>query len=160
MNLYEINAEILKLMESVDENGEMPMSVFSALSDLAVVESEKLESLGLIIKNLAAESDAIKREIDTFTDRKKTLDNKINGIKEYVTGYLLGWEKRKFETARVVLSIRPSVAVVLDDEKLIPEKYLIPQEPKISKTLIKEDLVLGVTVPGAVLEHRNNLQVR
>ena len=159
MNLYEIKAEIESIMSQVNEDGELPEGSFERLAELGISEAEKIENLGLLIKNLTAESEAIKAEADSLTKRRKSVENRVESIKTYLTDYLLA-TGQKVKTPRLVLSLRPSVAVVVEDEQLVPSKYFIPQNPKISKTAIKEAIESGTSVPGAYVETRQNLQVK
>jgi hypothetical protein len=39
-------------------------------------------------------------------------------------------------------------------------KYLIPQEPKIDKRTLIEDLKAGIEVPGAILKQEKSLRIR
>ena len=62
MTLYEINAELLALLEQVDEEtGELTCGL-DQLEALSIARDEKLEGLALYCKNLSAEADAIRLE--------------------------------------------------------------------------------------------------
>lgn len=160
MKLYEINQEIERIMSLATDTGELPDDAYEQIMALSVEEGEKLESVGLWVKNTQAESYAIKAEIDNLSQRRKALENRLESTKTFIGNYLEVTNRRKIETPRVIMSLRASQAVVLDDEKAIPEMYLIPQEPKISKQDIKRDLSAGLLVAGARLETRQNVQVK
>lgn len=159
MNLYQIREEIETIMNQADENGELPEGAFAQLADLGMAEADKVENLGLMIKNMSAEADAIKIEADNLTKRRGTVENRVESIKTYLTDYLLTYGQ-KFRTPRLALSLRPSVGVVVEDEQLIPSKYFVAQDPKVSKSAIKEAIESGTSVPGARVETRQNLQVK
>jgi hypothetical protein len=159
MNLYEIQNEIQYLMNLVDDNGELPEEVFDQLEKLDIAETVKIENIGLLIKNLTAESVALKTESDALDKRRKTAENSIESLKAYLVGYLTTSGCPKLSTARVVLSIRPSVGVVVDDESQLPGNYF-KYKKELSKSTIKADIEAGIAVPGARLETRQNLQVK
>lgn len=159
MNLYDIQSEIQALLNSVDENGELPEDVFTQLEALDIAETVKIENIGLLIKNLNAEATAIKAEAKALDKRAASLDNNVESLKSYLVGYLTTSGCPKLSTPRVVLSIRPSTAVIVDDESLLADNYF-KYKREVSKSTIKDDMMNGVDVPGARLETRQNLQVK
>ena len=73
-----------------------------------------------------------------------------------------GTTKSKGDLFTVSLQNNPE-SVVLDEQYLenIPSKYLIPQEPKVDKALLKEDLKAGVILDGvAHLEQTKGIRIR
>jgi len=159
MSLYDINSEINALLDMVDDDGVLSDEILSNIDNLKMAESDKIENIGLAIKNMTAEAEAIRVETDNLLKRRRTLENRRESLKAYLLMYLESAHIPKLSTARVVLSIRPSKAVVIHDESLIPGNYFkIKRE--VSRETIKDDLLNGVDVPGASYETRQNLQVR
>ena len=154
--LYELNTAILNFEWDIDpETGEIMNA-----ADLDAIELErdvKLEQFGLWIKDLNAEAEMIKKEMDTLAARKKAATNKAERVKQYL-GWVLNGEK--FKTAKVAMSWRKSTAVEITDAARIPKQYLIEQEPKIAKAAIMVDLRAGQEVEGAELVERNNLMIK
>lgn len=151
--LYQIDAAILAC---IDEDGEIfDIEAFDALN-LAL--EDKIDHTACHIKNLKAEIEAIKAERDKLTKRIAAKENLIAGsVKalEYVTG------AGKFESARCSVSWRPSECVNVLDESLIPLAYMKEKrmyEPV--KSLIKAAIKAGRNVPGAEIEHKNNIQIK
>ena len=105
MNLYEIKQEFEKAIEEcVDmETGEIINP--ARLDELNMVLTDKRENVALYIKNLSAEVKAIDEEAKNLTNRKRVLNNKVEGLKKYLADNLEG---HKFETAKVVVSFRKS----------------------------------------------------
>lgn len=101
MNLYEIKQEFEKAIEEcVDmETGEIINP--TRLDELNMVLTDKRENVALYIKNLSAEAKAIDEEAKNLTNRKRVLNNKVEGLKKYLADNLEG---HKFETAKVVRS--------------------------------------------------------
>lgn len=97
MKLYEIDAKIMECID--DETGEILDS--EQLEQLEMERDAKIESVGLWIKNLAAEADAIKTEKNNLAAREKIARNKIDRLKEYLA-YALDGEK--FKTSRLSVS--------------------------------------------------------
>jgi hypothetical protein len=86
MTLYEIDQ---KLMELVDpETGEL--LDYEAFAAFQMEREEKIENMGLWVKELSAESAAIKQEIDNLTKRKTAADKKAESLKRYLSLILNG----------------------------------------------------------------------
>lgn len=152
MNLYDIDA---KIMECVDiETGEIINE--DALDALTMERDAKVENIALWIKNLKAEAEALKAEKDAFAKRQKTAENKMNSLKQYLSGYLDG---TKFETAKCKVSFRKSEYVYVSEEADIPDEYLKFKEPDVDKTKLKAALKAGTTVSGCCIETRQNIQI-
>lgn len=169
MNLYEIDSKIRELLENgfneecIDlETGEILEDKAEALlAQYEVDRSVKIENTALYIKNLNAEAEAIKAEENALAARRKAKEKKANYLKVYLTNTLIGAEESKFESAKVALSFRKSTSVVITDENALTDDYKKRVEKwDADKAKIKADLQNGVAVPGAVLETKQNLQIK
>ena len=160
MNLYEIKSEIDILLNQTDENGEITEEAIAGLMAMQITESDKLENTACYIKNLNAEITALKNEQDALYIRRIQKQHKVDRLKTYLSEYMQATGKTKFEAARAVLSFRESKSLSIIDEKLIPKKYYIPMDPIIDNATIKEILKSGGEVKGAMLEIRQNLQIK
>lgn len=131
--------EILK-DEKIDEN---------LFDEAVMLYEEKLEGILLAIKSLDAEIGAIKDEEIALKERRQHKQNRRDRLFEFAQ-YKLGGEK--FETAKVATSYRRSKNVVdIVDKKAIPDEYKVPSGWRENKTAIKEALLAGKEVAGAVL---------
>ena len=160
MTLYEIEQAILDCLDL--ETGEV-LDV-KKLNALQMERTEKLEGVVLWVKNLLADVEAYEKEIATFVARKKTAENKIESLKNYLA-YALNGEK--FSTTKCAVSYRKSQIADIKDEAAFktwaianhPDMLTI-QEPKINKTEVKRCLKDGESIPGAALVERSNLQIK
>ena len=167
MRLYDINETIEQLLSQVDDDGELPESVFEKIAELQIGETEKIESISCFIKDLRAESAEIAEEAKRLQARKKAKESKQERLEAYLSGYLQSTGKSKFETSRVVLSFRKSEAVdVLDEDAVIKfadqhiDMGLIKTKAEVVKTAIKAAIKSGIDVPGAAIIERQSLQVK
>ena len=158
LSLYQINQQILSLM-TPDENGEISEDAFEQISALQLAADEKLESIGCLLKDWQAEADAIKAEADRLTERRRVIEARADRLKRYAADMMLGIGKRKIETPRCVLALRPSKAVEVLDEAKIPDAYFAIKRT-VQKAEIAKALKAGAEVPGAVMVERENLTVR
>lgn len=159
MNLYEINNAIRRILsENVDENGEITEQGLEALSALEMAKTEKIESVALWIKDLTAENEAMKAEIETFRARLKTNESKIDTLKAWLTTATDG---TKFSTSRCQITFRSSTAVEILDIDKIPEGFTrIKTEISPDKVKIKAVLQSGGDVAGATLKSNRNLIIK
>lgn len=157
MNLYEIKQEFEKAIEEcVDmETGEIINP--TRLDELNMVLTDKRENVALYIKNLSAEAKAIDEEAKNLTNRKRVLNNKVEGLKKYLADNLEG---HKFETAKVVVSFRKSEQLEINSIEHIPTEYLISQEPKIDKVALKKSIKQGAVINGVQIIIKQNIQIK
>ena len=157
MTIYEIDQALLSLIDP--DTGEI--GDYGMFCELQMAKESKIENLALLIKNSRAEADAIKAEKDNLADREKSLRNKIERLRNYLSEILQG---EKFSSPKVAISYRKSTAVEIADESEFistgPKDFLIPQPPKIDKKAISESLKSGKEIPGASLVERDNIQIK
>ena len=159
--LYEIDQEILDCVDA--ESGEI-LDV-EKLDALQMEREEKLEGVALWIKDMKAEAEAIKAEADKLTARKKALDTKIDGLKNWLTMALDGG---KLKTARCnVYQTHSQRLAVADEAGLIsflktledPGRFVRYTE-ELRKDEIKKALKEGYEIPGACLEETESVVIK
>ena len=160
MTLWEINNAIMACVDA--ETGEIVD--FDQLDQLTMAREEKLENIALYIKALDAEAAAIREEEKSLASRRKVKENKAVRLREYLSDALAG---ESFETAKVALSFRSSQAVKVTDSVALLDwlQYnyddcLTYKAPAVRLDAVKMLIKRGVEVPGAVIETRNNLQMK
>lgn len=156
MNLFEIDRRI---MDCVDvETGEI-IDV-EMLDNLKIEREQKIENIACWIKNLQSDAEALKVQKQSFSDRQKVAENKVESLKKYLNDYLAG---QKFSTDKVEISFRKSESVQIKDINAIAEfdsSYLRYKNPEPDKNFIKKALKKGIVIPGVELVHMNNIQIK
>ena len=157
MTLYEINNEILKVIEdNTDaETGEI-IGGEEALNELQMAYEEKVENIGLYIKNLLSDAEAIKAEKMALAKRQAAAESKAKWLKDYL-GYFLNGST--FSTPRVAISYRKSEQVKCDDLFSVPDEFLKYKDPELDKVKIKAAIKAGEQT-GCYLETVNNIQIK
>lgn len=172
-NLYEISDKLDVLInEAFDiETGELyetQEELDKAIDECGLDLDTKIENIGCFIKNLEADIDMLKKEEDNLKKRRKSAENKIEGLKKYLNGYLTAVypidadrAKWKFKTPKVVLGYRKSSSVEVPDiEKLDKNFIKVKTEVSADKTAIKNAIKDGQEVKGAFIKENINLNVR
>lgn len=162
MRLYELSQAMQTVIDGGyvfdEETGEVIFDETN-LDQLEMELNEKIEGCGLYIKNLQAESDAIKAEMNNLKARKDRIDKQVESMKNYVLKYMgtLG----KLSTPRLSLSTRKSTKVeVTDAQKLPDDLKSTVTEIKPDKNAIKARLNSGEKVNGATLVKSTNLVIK
>lgn len=158
MKLYELTTNYVSLMEMAEE-----MDATTLQDTLESIEEEihdKAENIAKLIKNINADVDALKSEEKRLADRRKSLENKVTHLKEYLQNQLevAGLDKVKRPTLTVSIQNNPPSVKVID-EKLLSD-YMIPVEPKLDKKAILTALKEGMEVSGAELVQGRSVRIR
>lgn len=170
MNLYQINAEIQQLENACEdgllidaETGEL-LTFADALEQLHMAREKKIENVALWIKNLTADTVAIKAEEESLAKRRGAEEAKIDRLKDYLLSALMRDDGtiEKFHTARCAISIRKNpVRVAISDEAAIPNEFFTETVlRKADKAQLKEVLARGIEVPGARLEQTRSVTIK
>ena len=160
--LYEIDQAILDCVDL--ETGEILDQ--AKLDALQMERERKLEGVALWVKDLKAEAAAVKEEADKLKAREKSLNNKMDGLKNWLS-YALGGEKLKTARCNVYYTHNQRLAVE-DEGKLIgflktlnePEQFLKFSEPELRKDEIKKAIKDGYEIPGASLEQTESVVIK
>lgn len=121
---------------------------------------EKLKAYACIIRQLELDVDSFKEEEERLHKRRKTIEGKIQWMEKRVLDYM----QASGESAKKVGSFRIRVtsgkAAQIVNEELLNRAYFIPQPPKLDKAAVREDLLAGKEVPGAVLSESQGVTIR
>lgn len=164
MKLYEITQELEEFQAAV-ENGDIPPeAIADTMAGLNYVFEEKAENIACLIKNLAAEADAIKAEAAVLTERAQKKLKSVDFYKKYLTESFGAVGKDKYESARCAISFRKSEKVIITDETTFAQKFpdLCTTKTTVTpdKTQIKKLIKGGIEVAGAHLEESQNIQIK
>lgn len=163
MKLFEINAEIEKaLLECIDpETGEI--TDLDKLQQLELELQDKVKNIGLYIINLRADIKALKEQEDKFKARRKTLENKVESLSQYLESNIDG---KQYKFDEFVISHRKSNSIEITDKTAFelyamehPE-YLLETEIKPDKASIKLAIANGESIPGCELVTKQNMQIK
>lgn len=162
-SLYEIDWRLWDVIQRGysldDETGEFWDD--SAFEALEMDRNAKLEGCALFVKNLESDVEAIRAEEKRLAERRRVMENKAERMRDYVACSMVTFGDRKFETARVSLSLRKSEAVAVLDAAALPREFVAVKTTEApDKAAIKKALKAGQDVPGAQLETRQTLQVK
>lgn len=158
--LYEISNEYERAIDALldEETGDV-----LKIDELKDIFDNKCINVAKYIKNLEAEQEGIVIAKNSMTMREKKLSAKIDSLSTYLkfnmerTGLL-----DPIKCPEFIIKLRNNPpSLVIDDENLIPDLYIITKEVKtFDKIAIKKDIQDGFEVEGARIEQKKTLVIK
>ena len=158
--LYELSTGY-KNIEYLLENGEDNEELEAVLNSLGEEIEDKAENIAKLIKNYEADIEAFKAEEKRIAERRRTLENDVKRLKEYLFNNMKLTGKTKFKKGTFSFNIAKNPASVeIVNQDIIPMDYRELVEV-INKKDILQDLKNGKDVQGAILRDDNeSLRIR
>lgn len=162
MNLYDIADNYRELLEKIEDDKIPSEAIGDTIEAIEGEFSNKVDNIACMIKEMTYKAEALKQESAILTERKNTILNKIEALKDYLRLSLTKAGKTKIENKRSEVRVgKPSESVKITDIELLkdkkdvwkPYKYI---EGNIDKIKLKDMLVNGEKVEGAKLEEGKN----
>ena len=160
--LYELAQGYRDLISLVDD--ESPdTDILHALTTIEGAIEVKAVSIANVIKVIELEADVIKAEEKRLSLRRRSRENAVTGMKQYLQGVMeqLGIDKIKTPTRSVSVQNCPPVLYISNPD-IVPQKYLtlVPARYEVRNADIKEDLKAGIEIPGAELTVSRSLRIK
>lgn len=154
--LYELTELYTNLLD-LDLEDEQ---VQEALEDIDEKIEVKADNIAKLIKGLEGQKDICKAEEERIYKRRKSIENRIENLKEYLKTTMIATDKRKFKTDLFSFNIQKNRASIkiLDEEK-VPEEY-VEYDRKVLKDKLKKAIAEGLEVDYAELTQTESLRVR
>ena len=162
MKLYEVNAEIMRLMDAIEfdpETGEVLCDtdeLYAQIHSLKLERQSILEYLAKLVINLRAEAAAVKAEEQRLKARRERLDRKEERLMQVLDRECAG---EKTDLGVATFSYRKTSRVeVADSAKAVrwlkrhkyTDCFRVPV-PEVAKAEVKRLLNAGTKVPGCSL---------
>lgn len=162
-SLYELTADWLTLYNMIDDPEDWDEDTL--IDTLEGIDGEieiKAEGYAKVIKNLAAEAEALKAEEERLYKRRKVKENAISRMKASLQASMEATGKTKFKTELFSFNIQANApALVLDvmEPTDVPKAYR-KVTVDFDKTAIKDALKEGKKLKFAHLEQGSSLRIR
>lgn len=159
MNIYEISSDMLKLQEML-ENDPESQYVKDTLEALAGELKLKCGAYCRVIKNMEANLEGYKNEIDRLTKRKKTLENSIQRLKDALLQSMQATGINKIEDDVFTVAVRnnaPKLPSNLDINQ-VPIDFIIERQYDVDKRGLLQAIKNG-EVEGIALEQTKSLRI-
>ena len=160
MTIYELRDALIEL-ENEAEHGDLdPQILRDTFEGLDGAIEDKAEAWAKMMQTLEGYEKALELEEKRLSERRNTMKKNRERMKEQLSNVLQSVGKTKFKTALFNFYFKRSTSTWVDETADLPEWALVPQKPKISKTVIKEHLQNGEEYEWARLEENYSLQIK
>lgn len=163
MKLYQISEQHKDLLKLADESEDMAQAVADTMEGIEASFNDKAISLIHVINNMQSDVSVLDTEIKRLTDRKKTIANQQESMREYLRINMeeTGVSKISCPLFTITLAAGRDIVQIQDADK-IPTDYL---NIKTSATPIKADIAKalksGEIVDGAILvKSKSSLRIK
>lgn len=164
MNLFEISNDYQFLLSnSFDpETGEVNEEMLSELDTTLVKVEDKSIAVASYIKNLDAEKKAIEEVKKSMGERERKLELRVEWLTNYLKSNMERCGINEIKSPYFDIKIKKCpVSVDIFDENNVPEDYKKHKQViSIDKTKIREELQMGVVIPGATLKQNTRLAIK
>lgn len=156
--LFEMAPEV-KFLYDLLSNEEIDAKTFEDTFE-GTGADQKLEGYVYVQKQLEADLEMFKKEKDRLKRRMLTINNNIEKMKKNVLEFMQFTGISSVDAGTFKVRIGRSEKVVVNNVDDLPERFLMPQRPKINIAEIRKELKSGQTVSGATLEENKFLVIR
>lgn len=148
---------------------EMLSAWFDTLTGIEGEFNAKAENIGVYIKQLKAEKEAIDAEIKSLRKRSAAKERQLDSLKDYLISCMDAMKLAKIDEPRAKISIRNNAesAQIPNEDAFIDwaqthdrDDLLAYHKPDISKTAIKNAIKSGDDIPGVTLGRSRSVMVR
>lgn len=159
MKLYEISEQLRQLSEMDEIPPEQLQDTLDMISDDFRV---KAENVAIVIREIEAQSAALKAESDRMTERKKSLDSKAESLKDYLRFNMeaTGIVKVSGKLLSISLGAPSEIVVVPEDALDLPDDFQ-NHSVTANKAMIKSALKAGQEIKGcAIMNGKAKLTIK
>lgn len=141
-SLYELTEQYQAVMDMLCDEEVDEQTVFDTLEGIEGEFEDKADNYAKIIRMLKGNAEIIQGEEARLYARRKTMENRIQRMKEMLQANMEFIGKTKFKTALFSFSVAKNGGKqpleITDNLEEIPGKYLIPQPPVPDKEKIRQ----------------------
>lgn len=160
MKLYELTSNFNQLQQMVEDGADQEV-IHNTLQVIDEAIEDKVQGAALLIRNIEAQAEAIKVEEKRLADRRKSFENNVKNIKDYLYEQMVAVDKRRVKGALVTVGIQKNPASLeIAADVVIPPEYMIPQEPKVDKKALLAAVKDGMKWDGITLKQGENVRIR
>lgn len=134
MTLYNLTGQYLELLEMAQDETMDQKMIKDTMEGIEGEYEAKAEGYAMVLANLAANDEALKKEMDKMGEKRKIIKNNMDRIRKNLKESMIATGKRKFSTSLFSFRVQntaPSLNIL--DETKIPEEFWRPQDPVLDK---------------------------
>jgi hypothetical protein len=160
MNLYTLAINYKQVQEMIEDGADYEV-VKDTLQSIEESIQDKSQNIALLIKNINADTEAIKVEEKRLSERRKALENKSTRLKDYLKEQMefCGVDRIKSTIVSIGIQKNPPVLNIQDGAD-IPEEYYRQRDPEIDKRKLMQDIKEGFEFDGVTITQTTGVRIR
>ncbi|MEX0417829.1 siphovirus Gp157 family protein [Bacillus sp. C30] len=160
MKLYDLTNNYRELQMMI-EDGVDPSALEDTLQAIEESIQDKAQNIALLIKNLEADTEAIKLEEKRLSDRRRVIENNCKNLRDYLYQQMTLLEVKRIKGTIVTVGIQKNPASLdIAEDAVVPPEYMVPQPAKIDKKSLLAAVKEGMKWDGITLTQGENVRIR
>jgi hypothetical protein len=164
MKLYELSdayTSALELFSDPEESFNDDL-IADTLESIELDFDDKVIQAACVIKTMQAEAEAIRAAIAPMLARQKALENRVDGVKDYLLHNMKKVGKKQVKSPWLTVKLQASPkALNIFDESKIPDNFKHEVVTVITdKALIKSLIIAGSHVEGCEVVQGSHLRIK
>lgn len=162
--LYELTEEWEAVADMLYDGETDEQVILDTLESIEGEIEDKADNYAKLIRTIKADAEVLKEEEERLRNRRISLENRVQRLKDTLQANLEFIGKTKFKTALFSFSVSKNggkqpleITDNLDD---IPGKFLIPQPPVVDKDKVRELLKEKEVEWAALKPYGTHLNIR
>lgn len=164
ISLYELSAEYQQIANKLMASELDEVTIKDTLESIGGDLEAKAVNVAMFIRNLEAGADQIKIAENAMADRRKSIENKAEAMRDYLFNNMKACNITKIECPYFALTIKKNPSkLIIDDAGQIPgELYIYPEAPAPypDNAAIKALLKAGTEVAGTHLQQDERVEIK
>lgn len=159
--IYELTDDYRRLLELLEDPDMDPEVLRDTMEGLDGEFELKAENYAKVMTEASAMAAGARAEGERLINRAKSLEENVKRMRATLQGAMELTGKTKFKTDLFSFFVRKNPpALRIDNPAAVPDRFLIPQEPKIDSGAIKQAIKDGDQFDWCHLEQGQSLQIR
>lgn len=159
--LYDITNDFVKVQEMIESGEYDEAALKDTLESLEFDLEEKAENYAKIMKNLKSDIAGLKLEEGRLKNKRKTLENTVEYLKNNLKYAMIVSNHLKFKTQLFSFSVGKGIpSLDIKTEENIPSEFYKEQEPKLDREALLDYIKSGAKIEGVEIERTPTLTIK
>jgi uncharacterized secreted protein with C-terminal beta-propeller domain len=161
ITLYELAAQYQHDLEYIQNSDLDEQQALELLETMQGAIQDKAKNVAMVIRNMETTAEAIKAAEDEMASRRKSIERKMEWMKNYLLQNMERTGITKIESPYFVISLRDNPeSLIVESDAEVPDEYWKVPAPILDKAGLKKDIQLGLIVPGCRLERKKSIRIK
>lgn len=161
ITLYELAAQYQRDLEYIQNSDIDEQQAAQLLDAMQGAIQDKANNIAMVIRNMETTTEAIASAEKQMADRRKSIERKIEWLKNYLLQNMERTGINKIESPYFVIALRDNPeSLIVEKDADIPAEYWKQPDPVLDKAGLKKDIQMGLIVDGCRLERKKSIRIK